>query len=562
MIYSESALARRIFSRFLPPYASRAGYFEGVSPEGLFPAGICPIPVHLAPAASLDGIWVDSEHSPENSKELAALLQTLGAGGIGVLFLRTEHWNRRAIRDFCRGAAMQLLFLSPIPSKGRVKLTPAGLPVPKSILRRFALRFVTSFFPSLAGLFGRELFVIVQKNLTRHRDTDGMRLSVIIPAITPDRLQQWEDFIAKHRMHEIELISVEDGVMPTSKSGSTIHVQHYRKAGRAAAIRSGLLHSRGKSVLLDNDQRCAPDYLFDLMQARMQAKRKVDVIAGLNAAERPWWPRRLLNRWLTGFSDPEPLYLLLSDRAIRYLIDLHPDQLSTYAYATGLRLRSRLQIEEVDLVIEPPLPPRKIKAVSIVSYLIYRLRRGAIYLLFPFILSAILSALLAVPAAFASSLPEWSHLMPGEAVHTLAARPIQLEHWTQAPDTALTLGANAVLLAEKGLRIVVHRGHEVVDRLIRPELQKELAARFFFVLIVGLLIHVWNVVSVFGRPSGSLLPWIVAQAEALLILFLLLEFEPSALQWLTEMPAAFVVVVCGSHLLFLGVYFWLFRYRM
>lgn len=557
MIYSESALARRIFSRFLPAYASRAGYFEGVSPEGLFPEGIYPIPVHLAPAASLDGIWVDSAHAPENSRELAALLQTLGAGGIGVLFLRTKHWNRRAIRDFCRGAAMQLLFLSPIPAKGRVKLTPAGLPVPKSILRRFALRFVTSFFPSLAGLFGRELFVIVQKSPARHRETDGMRLSVIIPAITPDRLHQWEDFIAKHRVHEIELISVEEDVMPASKSGSTIHVQHYREAGRAAAIRSGLLHSRGKAVLLDNDQRCAPAYLFDLMQARMQAKQKVDVVAGLDAAERPWWPRRFLNRWLTGFSDPEPLYLLLSDKAIRDLIDVHPDQLSGYAYATGLRLRSRLQIEEVDLVIEPPLPPRKIKAASIISYLIYRLRRGAIYLLFPLLLPA----LLPVPAAFPASLPEWSHLMPGEAIHTQAARAIELEHWTQIPDTALTLGANAVLLAEKGLAIVVHRGEQFVDRMIRPELQKELAARFFFVLIVGLLIHVWNVVSVFGRPSGSLLPWIMAQAEALSILFLLLEFEPSALQWSTAMPAAFLPVVGGSHLLFFGVYYWLFRYR-
>ncbi len=151
--------------------------------------------------------------------------------------------------------------------------------------------------------------------------------------------------------------------------------------------------------------------------------------------------------------------------------------------------------------------------------------------------------------------------MPGEAIRTQAARPIELEHWTQIPDTALTLGANAALIAEKGLAIVVHRGEQFVDRMIRPELQKELAARFFFVLIVGLLIHVWNVVSVFGRPSGSLLPWIMAQAEALFILSLLLELEPSVLQWTTAMPAVFLPVVCGFHLLFLGVYFWLFRYR-
>lgn len=151
--------------------------------------------------------------------------------------------------------------------------------------------------------------------------------------------------------------------------------------------------------------------------------------------------------------------------------------------------------------------------------------------------------------------------MPGEAIRTQAARPIELEHWTQIPDTALTLGANAFLLAEKGLAIVVHRGEQSVDRMIRPELQRELAVRFFFVLIVGMLIHVWNVVSVFGRPSGSLLPWIVTQAEALLILSLFLEFEPSALQWTTTMPAVFLPVVYGSHLLFLGVYFWLFRYR-
>lgn len=541
LIYSESDLSRRVFSQLLPPYASRAGYFEGVSPEGLFPEGIYPIPVHLAPAASLDGIWVDSSHAPENSREMAALLQTLGPGGIGVLFLKTAHWNRRAIRDFCRGAGMQLLFVSPIPSRGRIKLTPAGIPIPRNVLRRFALRFVTFFFPSLAGLFGSELFVIVQKSAVRHREADGTRLSIIVPAGDADRLKQWEEFIAKHRVHEVELIAVEEDAEAAPPAGSTIHIQHYRKAGRAAAIRSGLLHSRGKAALLDNDRRCPPDFLFDLMLARIQAKDKVDVVAGLDSLRRSWWLRRIINRWLTGFSDPEPVYLLLSDRAIRDLIDMHPEQWNGYPYAAGLRLRSRMRIEEVNLIFDPPLPPRKIANASIVSYLVYRLRRSAIFMLLPVLLSLLFSLAAAFPSGRIAQ-----ELTGMQAIPSAVLDKMKSLH-------ALQLPLQATLLRS-------------MDHVIQPELRRELAARFFFVLAVGFLIHFWNVVVVFRRPSGSLLPWIMAQAEALLMLFLFLEFQASAFFFSaisdeTWRNQTFLSAFYVSRLIFFAFYAFLFRYR-
>ncbi len=555
MIYSESALARRMFARFLPAYASRAGYFDGVSPEGLFPERIYPIPVHLAPAASLDGIWVDSAHAPQNSKDLAAVLQTLGAGGVGILFLPAKHWSRRAISDFCRGAGMQLLFLSPVPAKGRIKMTPAGLPVPRSILRRILLRLVTAFFPSLAGIFGRELFVIVQKSPARHRETDGMRLSVIIPALTADRLKQWEEFIARHRVHEVELISVEDDVSASSVSGASIHVQHYREAGRAEAIRSGLLHSRGKSVLIDADQRCSPEYLFDLMHARMQAKQKADIVVGLDGAGRLWWGRRLINRWLTGFSDPDPLFLLLSDRAIRDWIDLHPEQMSGYAYAAGLHMRSKLQIEEVELAIEPPLPPRRRQKPSLLLYILHRVRRGSIYLVLPLLLPLLLYGMTAV------SLPELDGrpVLPAEAIRAAAFRPLTVRHWSEVFEAGLTLGAKAFVFTEDVLIPAAQEGVRWTYHLIPPPQQKELAARFFFVLLAGQLIHLWNVIAVFRRPSGSLLPWAIAQGEALLIL-LWMGRDP-LLDWKFSTDSALSLFSAGLalHVVFFLAYRFLFR---
>lgn len=514
MIYSESSLARRVFSRFLPPWASRVGYFDGLpSPESFVPPHIFPIPLSVAPAATLDGVWMDSAHAVTTVHDLATTLACLGPGGVGALFLSSRFWKRGQIDRFCTGAGMQVLFFSAVPSKGKIRLNQRGLPIPRNPLRRMLLGVGTLFFPGLAFLFGAEWFVILQKGSVRSRETDGLRLSVVVPLPADrdrarNRLHEWEKFLSDHRMHDVQLVAVDEaeGDPLEGKSGSTIRVHHYRRFGRSHAIRSALLSARGKMVLLDSDRQLPPSLLFDLLNERLRESQAADVISGYDSARQPVFTSRLLYRMISGLSRPQPLFVLLSDRAARAVLDLHPEQLNGYAFAIPLHLRrQRLTIREVALHPDPPAPPAPGGNPSLTAYLFYRLRRGAVYLSLalwlpfaPQLVDAGIEKGMATWQGASPSLASLPSFSLGGAGRAIGER--------MADYQAVLLGY--VRIAHDEFPVAFDSAYSAVVVASRY------TSGFFFVLGLAILLHFHNSVFVYRLSSGRRLTFLVALAEA------------------------------------------------
>ncbi|MBW7857156.1 MAG: hypothetical protein H3C43_02375 [Leptonema sp. (in: Bacteria)] len=559
MIYSEFKLAQKIFQRFLSPNASRGGYFEGMPTDRLFKPGVYPIPIHFAPVASLDAIWIDSQHCPTDSRQLTALIQTLAPAGIAAVFLNGRQFSRKQIFEFCRSAGLQILFLSPIPSSGKIKLSRSGLPIPKNFFRRILLRLSTFAFPFLQSLLGSQFLLVAQRSPKRQSENSGVRISVVIPIVegvsNKNRLQQWEDFVTAHRLHQFELVCVEDENQSVeSKLGSTIRIQHSTKTGIAGAIRTGIIHSSGQLVLIDStENRASPAFLFDLLLKRSESKSKADVIVCVDANTKPNLFRRFKNRLITGFSDASPLMILLNEKAANSVIELHNDQIQSYRYSIELKLgSSKLNVEEVELYLNPTFKDKnQAKSPSFFQYLMYRFRRGMVYFIMPFFITGLL------------------------LLSSYMANFITTNHHVQSVVGKLTK-PNLVNLSISSDNQVVSKLNQSVS-VIRSKLksyQFENAANisgcFFFNLILGQLIHVSNALLVFRRPSNNILfSWAGAQFEAVLILWLPIDFswffnlirfqEFSNIQiWFTDIQIdtfSFVIWFVVAHLAF-GLVFW------
>lgn len=514
MIYSEFRLVQKIFQRFLPPNANRGGYFDGMPIDGLFKNGVYPIPIQVAPVASLDGLWIDSQHSPTDSRQLTALIQTLAPGGIAAVFLNSRQFSRKQIFDFCRSAGLQILFLSPILSSGKVKLSRSGLPIPKSFFRRILLRLSTFGFPFLKSLLGSQFLVVAQRSSKRQNENSGVRISVVIPIVesvlNKNRLQEWEDFVTAHRLHQFELICVEDENQSVeSKLGSTIRIQHSTKTGIAGAIRTGIIHSSGQLVLIDSTQsRAVPAFLFDLLLKRSESKSKADVIVCVDANTKPNLFRRFKNRLITGFSDASPLMILLNEKAANSIIELHNDQIQSYRYSIELKLgSSKLNVEEVELYLNPTIEDKdQSKSPSFFQYLVYRFRRGMVYFVMPIFITCLL--------LFGSYMADF--ITTNHQVQSVIGKLAKL---------------NLVNLSISSDNQVISKLNQSVSviwlklKSYRFENDGTIIGCFFFNLILGQLIHVSNALLVFRRPSNNiLLSWGGAQFEAILILYKSTDF--------------------------------------
>jgi len=318
------AWPKQVFAQLLRSDASRCGYYGSMddSPRSVFPSGIYPIPLHLAPAASLDGVWIDTNTSPSTNRDLAAVLQTLGEDGVVIALLSAKSWQAQQLIEVCRSAAVQILHLSRTTDAKSIVVQPNGLPA-------------SSLF--WARHFGSHHLLIGQKQPLRRRLQSGIRLSIVVPVDAPFRLSMWQRFLDSRKLYGVEVIAASD------------------------SIRRSLIETGGRWVLLDFDQDCDCRFLFDVIDRQMTAESAVDVLAGFVQPKPSSMLRRVICRSETGFVN-QPAMLLLSDKAVQSVIDAKSVDLADMA-AIGRLLRRRFTVDEVEFRVDEELAVYKEKPV-------------------------------------------------------------------------------------------------------------------------------------------------------------------------------------------------------
>ncbi|MCB1303568.1 MAG: hypothetical protein KDK37_04800 [Leptospiraceae bacterium] len=320
----------------------------------IFPPRTSPIPMDLAPSSSLDGIYIDGEDSPADSRQLTIQLETLAPGGIAVMTLSREYWTVAGLRQACEGTGFRILFLSRVKSAQKVRFTREGLPVPASWWARIFNAKRLASFPALSFRSGKALFVILQK---RFSPSLSSRSGISVVTLMPEdrsraaaMLVRWDSFLREKGFDEAQLVYVEDNPLdpPAMElyADSIRKVDHYRPTGPYGALRSGLAFCKGRKVIVDFSRgEVDPALCMPLLNRYLEAEKAMGkdhfVVQAIDYRMRhPYgWIKSLILRLIAGTNYPDSPIRIYPARTAALLADLHPEEVKRYPLLLSMTVK-------------------------------------------------------------------------------------------------------------------------------------------------------------------------------------------------------------------------------
>ncbi|MCB1138033.1 MAG: hypothetical protein KDK23_04720 [Leptospiraceae bacterium] len=351
----EKSITKSIIARFLPPWTERVG-IPPSRPElaALFPDRTSPIPMDLAPSSSLDGIYIDGEDSPRDSRQLTGQLETLAPGGIAVLLLSREHWTTKGLGQACEGMGFRVLFSSAIRAGQKIRYTKEGLPVAASWWRRIFQSARLATFPALSFRGGQGLFVILQKKFSQSLSgKTGLSVVMLMPedrSAASRMLIGWDNFLREKKFDDAQLVYVEDSRLdppPLDLRADAIRkVDHYRPAGPYCSLRSGLAFSRGRKVIVDfsrgtlDPSLCLPLLDRFIQEEKGMGKRHF-AIQGVDYRMRnPYgWIKGMVLRLVAGTVYPDSPMRIYPAWTASLLADLHPEEVKKHPLLMSIAVK-------------------------------------------------------------------------------------------------------------------------------------------------------------------------------------------------------------------------------
>ncbi|MCB1169889.1 MAG: hypothetical protein KDK25_06115 [Leptospiraceae bacterium] len=351
----EKSIIKGIIAQFLPPWTERVG-IPPSRPElgALFPDRTSPIPMDLAPSSSLDGIYIDGEDSPKDSRQLTGQLETLAPGGIAVLILSREHWTTKGLGQACEGMGFRVLFSSAVRSGQKIRYTREGLPVAASWWRRIFQGARLATFPSLSFRGGQALFVILQKKFSQSLSgKTGLSVVMLMPEdrnAASRMLIGWDNFLREKKFDDAQLVYVEDSRLDPPpldlKADAIRKVDHYKPAGPYSSLRSGLAFSRGRKVIVDfsrgtlDPSLCMPLLDRFIQEEKGMGKRHF-AIQGVDYRMRnPYgWIKGLVLRLVAGTIYPDSPMRIYPAWTASLLADLHPEEVKKHPLLMSIAVK-------------------------------------------------------------------------------------------------------------------------------------------------------------------------------------------------------------------------------
>lgn len=351
----EKTIIKGIISKFLPPWTERVG-IPPSRPElaAVFPERTSPIPMDLAPSSSLDGIYIDGEDSPKDSREFAAQMETLGPGGVAIMLLSREHWTLKGLRQACEGTGFRLLFSSAVRSGQKIRYTQEGLPVPASWWRRIFQAGRLSTFPSLSFRRGQAFFVVLQKKFSQSLSgRSGLSVVMLMPEdrnAASTMLLAWDSFLKEKKFDDAQLVYVEDSRLDPPaldlETDAVRKVDHYRPTGPYGALRSGLAFSRGRKVIVDFSRGTVdPSLCMPLLDRFIREEKNLGkrhfAIQGIDYRMRnPYgWLKGLVLRFVAGTVYPDSPLRIYPSWTASLLADLHPEEVKKNPLLLSIAVR-------------------------------------------------------------------------------------------------------------------------------------------------------------------------------------------------------------------------------
>lgn len=332
----EFNLYRKIYKEFLPFWAERVGYIDGfLGYEYIFPENISKIPIQFAPTSSLDGLYIDLEHSPTTLQSLTSYIQTVSPGGIVLAHLRKEFWDRKKIQNTFKTSGFELFYLDLVPNYRKTKID--------KFLKNKGLLYnlFLETFPITIWSFKRHWFLIAKKNLVIQKSSEFLQFSVILPIQNTENLKKislWEEFFFKRKVHNAELVIInnlqQNLEIPKNQFAEIQLIQHYFPTDIIDCIYTGLYHSRGKLILIDSSiENFKPEIFFELLDRSLHNvdPSKPFAIYAYSKNRNKFW-NVIFNLVLYGISNPDSCYRMYNLKSIEIFFRFHPFLLKKNPY--------------------------------------------------------------------------------------------------------------------------------------------------------------------------------------------------------------------------------------
>lgn len=248
----------------LPPYAFRIGYAD--EKENPFPQGLHSVRLDRAPANGLDSFFTRFRFDSENLIELTQILGLLRPGGVGFFAVSAKNRDSGRILKICNGTGCDLLCTE----------TVRLLPDPEKLL-----------------------LIALRKPFPKMGRGEMKQLSVLIPFggdRSAEAVQAWRNYLVRIGMYErSEIIVVDDGsirnehiieVEPRETRENILFLSHYKPFGKSEVMRTGILHTSGKYILVDESLQGIPPREFlpllsSFLKLKHSSKNRSGVINGI-----------------------------------------------------------------------------------------------------------------------------------------------------------------------------------------------------------------------------------------------------------------------------------------
>ncbi len=362
----EFNLYRKLYKEFLPLWAERVGYIDGfLGYEYIFPENISKIPIQFAPTSSLDGLFIDLEHSPKTLQNLTSYIQTVSPGGIVLAHLKKEFWNKKNIQNTFKTSGFELFYLSLVPDYNTSKI--------ENFLKNkgFLYNFFLETYPLTIWSFKRHWFLIAKKNLLLQKSSDFIQFSVVLPIQTLENLKKislWEEFFSKRNVYNSELIIINNLQrnleIPKNQFVQIRIIQHYIPTDSIDCIYTGLYHSRGKIILVDSStENFKPEIFFELIDQYLKSvdPTKPFAIYAYPRSNKRKYLKNVMNQIFYGISHSESCYRMYNLKSIEIFFRFHPFILRKNPYLIEKEIKkNKGKILQIPYVFDYPSLKKKL----------------------------------------------------------------------------------------------------------------------------------------------------------------------------------------------------------
>ncbi len=259
----------QLFSEYMPSWTTRGGCIDTRNKK-IFPNFIVSIPIQFAPPSSLDLLFIEKENSPHSPVVLTSYLQTVAAGGVAIIHLNNDYWDKNLIKQTIEVCGFSILILEEVSESDIIQIENRKIKIIKK--KQFDLK--------------KSWLLLIKKKLFKPESELNYQFSFVLNLPSDqdkavEKIYCWKNFIKKHKIYLSEILIYEKyrEFLDDPESPEYFYIQSLENKN-SNYILDGIYFSRGKNVFLDEEESTGnPEIFFELLDLLVKKNEPTKPVA-------------------------------------------------------------------------------------------------------------------------------------------------------------------------------------------------------------------------------------------------------------------------------------------